>query len=124
MNIQNLLNRMDCTFYFIINDKNKNVVLKQETQRRICEKFESVMGIRFYGMRSGPDVRSALKLQKEFAETIPEQVDVILVDKEKNNVTLLSQKERNEFFQAVIGAKKEMDTLTLVQHILKENDDA
>lgn len=35
MNITNVLNKMDCTFYFILKEEDKTLVLKEETQKRI-----------------------------------------------------------------------------------------
>jgi hypothetical protein len=56
----NTLNEMDCTFYFIVKSDDKTIVPKERMQKAICKKMEEIMDVRFYGMRSGTDVRSSL----------------------------------------------------------------
>ncbi len=34
MNNANILNQMDCTFYFILKEKDKTLVLKDEAQKK------------------------------------------------------------------------------------------
>ena len=120
MNITNALNQMDCTFYFIFNEEDKTVVVKEETQQRICKKFEDVAGVRFYGMRSGSGVRSAKALPEEFKETIPEQINAIFVDREQDEVSLLSSAQRDLFFERVMEATEDLDTALLVEEVFKE----
>lgn len=122
MNITNQLNRMDCTFYFILKEEDKTLVLKEETQQRICKKLEDVADVRFYGMRSGPDVRSAKALQEEFKGTIPEQINIILVDRAKEKISLLSSQQRDLFFERVMETTVDVDTVVLVEEVISETE--
>lgn len=122
MNISNMLNRMDCTFYFILKEEDKTLVLKEETQQRICKKLEDVADVRFYGMRSGPDVRSAKALQEEFKGTIPEQINIILVDRAKDRISLLSSLQRDLFFERVMETTVDVDTVVLVEEVISETE--
>ena len=49
-------------------------------------------------MCSGPDVRSSLVLKDELADIIPEKIEIVLVDREAEEVTLLSWPQRDLFF--------------------------
>ena len=122
MKIKNQLNRWDCTFYFILKEEDKTLVLKEEAQQRICKKLEDVADVRFYGMRSGPDVRSAKALQEEFKETIPEQINIIWVDREKEVISLLSSQQRDLFFERVMEATVDVDTVVLVEEVISETE--
>lgn len=122
MNYTNILNRMDCTFYFILKEKDKTLSLKQATQQRICKKLEPVAGVRFYGMRSGPDVRSSKVLQEEFKDTIPEQIHIIYIDREKDDVSLLSSLQRDLFFEKVMESTSDKDTVDLVEEVIAETE--
>ena len=122
MNIANALNQMDCTFYFILKEEDKTLVLKEEAQKRICKKLEDVADVRFYGMRSGPDVRSAKVLQEEFKETIPEQINIILIDREKDVISLLSSEQRDIFFERVMETTVDIDTAILAEEVIKETE--
>lgn len=99
MNIDSMnpLNEMDCTFYFILKGEDKTLMFNEEAQRRLCEKFASITDVELYGMRSGPNVRSAKALQEEFKGTIPEQIKIIFVDREQDEVSLLSNEQRDLF---------------------------
>ena len=122
MNIGNVLNRMDCTFYFIIKEEDKTLVLKEETQKRICKKLEDVADVRFYGMRSGPEVRSSKALREEFKSTIPEQINIILIDRAKNVISLLSTEQRDLFFEKVMATTVDVDTVVLVEEVISETE--
>lgn len=116
----NNLNKMDCTFYFVVKSDVKTIVPDEKTQKAICKKLESVMDVRFYGMRSGPKVRSSLALRGEWEGTIPEQVDIVLIDREKDLVTLLSQPQRDLLFERVMESEEDFDTLSMIEKILEE----
>lgn len=120
VNPKSILNKLDCTFYFILNDKDITKTLKEATQRKICEKFEELTGARFYGMRTGPDIRSGIELKKEFSQTIPEQVKIIYLDIEEDEVSLLSTLQRDAFFDEILSLEEDADTLPIVQKILNE----
>lgn len=122
MKIKNQLNRLDCTFYFILKEEDKTLVLKEETQQRICKKLEDVADVRFYGMRSGPDVRSAKVLQEEFKETIPEQINIIFVDREKDVISLLSTEQRDIFYERVMETTIDIDTAVLAEEVINETE--
>ena len=122
MNLGNVLNKMDCTFYFILKEEDKTLVLKEETQKRICKKLEDVADVRFYGMRSGPDVRSSKALQEEFKGTIPEQVNIIFIDREKEQIALLSSEQRDLFFEKVMASTVDVDTVVLVEEVISETE--
>lgn len=100
VNITNALIEMDCTFYFILKREDKTLVFNEDAQRRICEKFASITDVGLYGMRSGPNVRSAKALQEE--------------------VSLLNSAQRDLFFERVMGATEDLDTATLAEDVLKE----
>lgn len=122
MNITNQLNRMDCTFYFILKEEDKTLVLKEETQKRICKKLEDVADVRFYGMRSGPGVRSAKVLQEEFKGTIPEQINIVFIDREKDQISLLSTQQRDMFFERVMETTVDIDTAVLAEEVINETE--
>jgi hypothetical protein len=117
---KNTLNEMDCTFYFIVKSDDKTLVPNKSIQGAICRKMEAVMGVRFYGMRSGPDVRSSLALKKEWEGTIPEQIDFIFIDGEKEKIILLSQPQRDFVFEKVMESDTDIDTLEMIETALKE----
>jgi hypothetical protein len=116
----NALNEMDCTFYFVVKSEDKTIVPEESMQKVICRKMEKIMGVRFYGMRSGPDVRSSLALKKEWEGTIPEQIDFIYIDREKEEITLLSQPQRDFVFEKVMESDTDIDTLELIETALDE----
>ena len=122
MNLGNVLNKMDCTFYFILKEEDKTLVLKEETQKRICKKLEDVADVRFYGMRSGPDVRSSKALQEEFKGTIPEQVNIIFIDREKEQIALLSSEQRDLFFEKVMASTVDVDTVVSAEEVINETE--
>ena len=122
MNIANVLNKMDCTFYFILKEEDKTLVLKEETQKRICKKLEDVADVRFYGMRSGPNVRSSKALQEEFKGTIPEQINIIFIDREKDMISLLSTEQRDIFFERVMETTVDLDTAVLAEEVINETE--
>jgi hypothetical protein len=116
----NTLNEMDCTFYFIVKSDDKTIVPKERMQKAICKKMEEIMDVRFYGMRSGPDVRSSLALKKEWEGTIPEQIDFIYIDRENEEMTLLSQPQRDFVFEKVMESDADIDTLEIIETVLNE----
>jgi hypothetical protein len=116
----NTLNEMDCTFYFIVKSDDKTIVPKERMQKAICKKMEEIMDVRFYGMRSGPDVRSSLVLKKEWEGTIPEQIDFIYIDRENEEMTLLSQPQRDFVFEKVMESDADIDTLEIIETVLNE----
>lgn len=123
INFDNDLNKMDCTFYFLVKSDDKNLVPGEAMQKAICEKMEEIMDVRFYGRRSGPDVRSSLALRDEWNGTIPEQIDIILIDREKEEVTLLSQPQRDMFFDIVMGSTEDLDTVSIAEYVLNETEE-
>ena len=118
--VNDVLNKLDCTFYFIMMGESKTTVLKEKVQKAICKRLEDVAGVRFYGMRSGPDVRSSKALKEEFEGTIPEQVKIVLIDRKKDEIALLNQKQRDMFFEIVMESTEDVDTVTIVEHVLDE----
>jgi hypothetical protein len=116
----NTLNEMDCTFYFIVKSDDKTIVPKERMQKAICKKMEEIMDVRFYGMRSGPDVRSSLALKKEWEGTIPEQIDFIYIDRENEEMTLLSQPQRDFVFEKIMESDADIDTLEIIETVLNE----
>ena len=93
----NLLNKIDTTFYFIIDSEDKNLKVTDHASDKICEKFNEIVKAKVYMIRTGPDLRSSAKLKEEFSATIPEQVNVIYVSKASDEITLLKTKERDDF---------------------------
>lgn len=122
MNIKNSLNQFDCTFYFLINEKDRTIVLKERTQREICRRLKEVVDVRFYGMRSGSDIRSSYTLKDEFRETIPEQINVVLIDREKDEVSLLSQEQRDISFERVTTSEQDLDTLAVALEAVEKTE--
>lgn len=118
MSIINALNQMDCTFYFLMKEKDRTLVLKEEAQKRICKRLEKIADVRFYGMRSGPDIRSTNVLKEEFCGTIPEKIRIILIDREKDEVALLSSEQRDIFFERVMAAEDDIDTVEIAEAVI------
>ena len=71
-------------------------------------------------MHSCSGVRSAKALPEEFKETIPEQINAIFVDREQDEVSLLSSAQRDLFFERVMEATEDLDTALLVEEVFKE----
>ncbi len=120
INPESLLNRVECTYYFIYNDKNVRKGLKADTQDTICEEMANHMGAHHYGIRSGPNIRSGLKLKEEFNQTIPERINIIYIDIEEDLASLLSSRQRNMFFDEILSLEEDADTLPIVQKIIDE----
>lgn len=123
MNFGNVLNQMDCTFYFILKEEDKTLVLKEETQKRICKKLEEVADVRFYGMRSGPELRSTEALKEEFSGTIPEQINIVFIDRSKDQISLLSTLQRDMFYERVMESVEDLDTVDVIETIIEETPD-
>ncbi len=69
-------------------------------------------------IRTGPDLRSTLKLKEEFEKTIPEQVNIIYVCKESDEITLLNTTQRDEFYNRIIESVSDEDTALIAKSIL------
>lgn len=104
--MNNNLNKMDCTFYFIISGENRNLTLKEDILK----------------IRSGSSCRSSLMLKDEWSDTIPEQVKIVLVDRETEDVTLLSQLQRDIFFNMVMESTEDLDTVPLAKYVINETE--
>lgn len=116
------LSKMDCTFYFIINGEDRSMTLKDDIQKAVCEHLAEVVDVQFYGMRSGPGLRSSLMLMDEWSDTIPEQVEIVFVDSETEDVTLLSQLQRDMFFYMVMESTEDLDTVSIVEYVINETE--
>lgn len=67
-------------------------------------------------------MRSAKVLQEEFKGTIPEQINIILVDRAKDKVSLLSSQQRDLFFERVMETTVDVDTVVLVEEVISETE--
>ncbi len=114
------MDRMDCTFYFILNKKDLNITLKEEIRNRICRWCAEIVEVRNYVVRYGSDIRSGLKLKEEFQQKSEEQVNIIYVNCEEGDATLLNQWQRMLFFNTVRQLEEDIDSLEIVQQILED----
>ena len=71
-------------------------------------------------MRSGPSVRSSLTLKEEISHTIPEQIRIIFVDRDKDEISLLSSPQRALFFEKVMESTSDRNTVDLVEEVFGE----
>ncbi len=117
-----IMDRVDCTFYFILNKKDVYITLKEEYRNRICRWCAETAGVRNYIVRYGSDIRSGLKLKEEFRQKSEEQVDIIYVNFEESEATLLNPWQRMLFFNTVRQLEEDVDTLEIVQQILEDSE--
>ncbi len=120
MKKDNLLNKIDTTFYFIIDSEDKNLKVTDHAADKICDKFNRIVKAGVYMIRTGPDLRSSAKLKEEFSATIPEQVNVIYVSKASDEITLLKTKERDDFYNRIVESENDEDTLPIIKENLFE----
>lgn len=120
--IEEQSDEVDCIFYFIIYGEDKTLMLKKATQDKICKRFAEAVDVQSYIMRSGSGVRSSLVLKDEWSDLIPEQVNIILVDREGDLVSLLSQEQRDMFFDIVMESTEDLDTLPIAEYVMNEID--
>ena len=118
MKKDNLLNKIDTTFYFIIDSEDKNLKVTDHAADKICEKFEGIVQAAVYMIRTGPDLRSSAKLKEEFSATIPEQINVIYISKASDEITLLNTKDRDDFYNRIIESENDEDTLPIIKEII------
>ena len=45
-----------------------------------------------------------------------------MIDRKKDEVALLSQKQRDMFFEMVMESTEDIDTVTIVEHVLDETE--
>lgn len=100
MNINNHADEVETTFYFLTQDPRP---LKDDVMKSICKRFESVTGSMFYAMRSGPSVQKTESLAEEIKDWIPEQANFFVMDVKNDLVSLLSQRQRDLFVEALQG---------------------
>ena len=96
MKKDNLLNKIDTTFYFIIDSEDKNLKVTDHAADKICDKFNRI------------------------SATISEQVNVIYVSKASDEITLLKTKERDDFYNRIIESENDEDTLPIIKEIFFE----
>ncbi len=123
MREDNLLNKIDTTFYFIIDSEDKNLKVTDHAADKICEKFEGIVQAAVYMIRTGPDLRSTAQLKEEFSATIPEQINVIYVSKASDEITLLTPEKRDEFYNRIIESENDEDTLPIIKEIVSDYAD-
>lgn len=87
----------ECVFYFLICGAEKGAVLKKEIQEKILERLLPVVGVRSYAAFSGAEIRDAAYLCKEIEALLPVQAEIILIEPEKESVSLLSLEQRDRF---------------------------
>lgn len=112
--IKEMADQLDCIFYFLIlpyNGENKQI--KSEIEEAICKKIKDRIGVNFYAIRSGTGTIHVSDLSEETRLLIPEQVNFILVDVANDDVSLLSQRERDMFLER-LRSDKNSDALSAV----------
>ena len=114
--------KIDCIFYFIVRGGDKTLTLKEDIQKAVGEHMAEVVDVQFYSMRSGPGVRSSLVLKDEWSDLIPEQVNIVFVNRETEDATLLSQAQRDMFFDMVLESTEDLDTVFIAEYVLNEID--
>lgn len=120
MNMYKFLNQVDCTFYFIFNDKSETKTFKNSALEKVGQILAEHMKVSFYNMVSGPNNRHAMSLKSDFQQTIPEQINIAYVDIERGDIILLSQQQRDMLFNEIVSLEEDTDTLPIVQKILDE----
>lgn len=120
MDVKQMADEMnwECVFYILICEPSKGLVLKREIQKEICNKFLPVVGASCYGIVTGSDIRDAACLREKTKELFPEQVKIILIEPEKDTVSLLSPEERDVFVERL--KSYEGDTVELAVSVCEE----
>lgn len=122
MNTTNAANKMDCIFYFIVKHESKTRRLKEEVERKIAKKFASVFGFQNYVTMSGPYLRSALFLKKQFERMSLEKIMVVFIDKEKDGISLLCALQRDLFVEKILASTDDTDTADLIEDVIRETE--
>ena len=122
MNTTNTANKMDGIFYFIVKHESKTRRLKEEVERKIAKKFASVIGFQNYVTMTGPYLRSALFLKKQFERMSLEKIMVVFIDKEKNDISLLCAMQRDLFVEKILASTSDTDTVNLIEDVIRETE--
>lgn len=123
MKKDNLLNKIDTIFYFIIDSEDKNLKVTDHAADKICESFNRIVKAEVYMIRTGPDLRSSACLKEEFSATIPEQINVIYISKASDEITMLDTKRRDDFYNRIIESENDEDTLPIIKEIISNITD-
>lgn len=122
MDIQKMADELDLerVFFFLICDPRKDLALKREPQQKILDKFLPVVGIRCYGICDGANIRDAAFLRERIKSLFPVQAEIILIEPEKDLVSLLMPEQRDRFIERL--KTFDGDTAELAAAILAEDE--
>lgn len=108
-------------FYFLVNSDDKSCAPTQKLIDFICDKISEVIEMSSYTIRAGAITRSSLSLKSEWENNKiePEQVNIIIIDKEKSHVTIFSQRQSIEFYNIINDLVEDSDTLPIALELVE-----
>lgn len=101
MDLQKMADEQDleCVFFFFIRGPRKDLALKREPQQKILDRFLPVAGVCSYGICDGANIRDAAFLRERLQALFPVQTEIILIEPEKDLVSLLMPEQRDRFIE-------------------------
>lgn len=123
MDIQKMADELNLerVFFFLICDPRKDLALKREPQQKILDKFLPVVDIRCYGICDGANIRDAAVLRERIKALFPVQAEIILIQPEKDLVSLLMPEQRDRFIEKLMTF--DGDTAELAAAILAGDEE-
>ena len=120
--IDALNDKFECTFYFIINAESETVVLKKDILYKVCKKMADFLEVQSYVVRSGASIRHTDVLKEEFSNKSPFEIKIVYIDSDADEISLLSQQQRDLFLDYVMETEQDEDTLPIIKRVLKETE--
>ena len=101
MDLQSMADELnlECVFFFFICGPRKDLALKREPQQKILNRFLPVVGVRRYGICDGAGIRDAAFLRERLQALFPVQAEIIVIEPEKDAVSLLMPEQRDRFIE-------------------------
>lgn len=123
MDIQKMADELnwECVVFLFICDPRKGLALKKELQKKILDRFLPVVGVRRYGICSGANIRDAAFLRERIKALFPVQAEIILIEPEKDLVSLLMPEQRDRFIERL--KTFDSDTAELAAAILAGDEE-
>ena len=90
---------LECVFFFFICGPRRDLALKREPQQKRLDRVLPVVGVRRYGVCDGADIRDAAVLRERLQALSPVQAELILIEPEKDSVSLLMPEQRDRFIE-------------------------
>ena len=115
--IKEISENTDRIFYFV---NSENLQLKKEAQDRVAAIFADELGLRLYGMRSGPEIQDPKTLLDELKELRIEKFDIICIKRPTRESILLSHKNKEQFVKYL--EKEDVNTGIIAESLITEEE--